>query len=371
MNSQTEHADHGPDPLNSLLAEARWAEPRPETIRRLQQHWQLLRANREWMFAPVRKTKTTRRAALLVAAGAVLACVWLGISYLHAPGVDAVAFAETLGQIEKAKTMTWTSVAYEHVTGKDGKKTWLRKTYDQGCYKAPGLHRTVWLDDNGQPEQVTITDTIHGRELVYLPKEKKAYLEEKRPWPNDPGPFPAERSELAKSSLQWIGKRKTPNGEANVFRYAHRDYANDRDWSTDYWIDVKTKQLVAFYSPGADIYDPDKDPLRDNPPDKKWHQRHVMGGGWLDMHYGPALDDSLFRLEPPEGYTLEISHYAVASEKEMIDFLRVVAEFNDKTFPDQPSSTTNFLDKVNKALKKESKDQTRRGSNQGNTFRPS
>ena len=119
----------------------------------------------------------------------MLACIWLGISLVHAPGVDAVGFAETLRQIEKAKTMTWTTVRYEHATSKDGKKTWLNKAYGQGFYKAPGLHRTVWLDDKGQTELVTIRDNMRGRELSYYPKEKKAHLEEMRPWPDDPARF--------------------------------------------------------------------------------------------------------------------------------------------------------------------------------------
>ena len=38
-----------------------------------------------------------------------------------------------------------------------------------------------------------------------------------------------------------------------------RDEPNGRDWSYDFWIDQKTKQLVEAHVPGADIYDPNKD----------------------------------------------------------------------------------------------------------------
>ncbi len=60
-----------------------------------------------------------------------------------------------------------------------------------------------------------------------------------------------------------------------------------------------------------------------------------MGGGEIDIHYDVALDDSLFRLEPPEGYAVEIKQRDRVTEKEMIDYFGIVADFNDKMFPDQ------------------------------------
>ena len=60
-----------------------------------------------------------------------------------------------------------------------------------------------------------------------------------------------------------------------------------------------------------------------------------MGGGEQDIRYDVALDDSLFRLEPPEGYAVEVKQRDHVTEKEMIDYLGILADFNDKTFPDQ------------------------------------
>ena len=96
----------------------------------------------------------------------------------------------------------------------------------------------------------------------------------------------------------------------------------------------------------------------DNPPDNGCAWR-IMGGGWQDIQYGAALDDSLFRLDPPQGYTVEVYHYTIASEKDMIEFLRLAVEFNDNTFPDQLSPTPHqFMAKINNVLKREPKDQT-------------
>ena len=50
-----------------------------------------------------------------------------------------------------------------------------------------------------------------------------------------------------------------------------RDESNGRDWSYDFWIDQKTKRLVEIRIPGADIYDPDKDPLATTRPKRMVH----------------------------------------------------------------------------------------------------
>jgi hypothetical protein len=151
-----------------------------------------------------------------------------------------------------------------------------------------------------------------------------------------------------------VEKRKTPGGEANIFRYASRDKHNGRDWSCDFWIDQTTKQLVELHVPGADIYDPEKDPARDNPPGENWYTT-VPGDKQHDIVWDAELDDSLFRLEPPEGYALEVQRRGQITEKEMIDYLGVLADFNDKTFPDEGYIPS---DRINKAWDKAEKDRT-------------
>ena len=141
------------------------------------------------------------------------------------------------------------------------------------------------------------------------------------------------------------------------------DNANERDWSRDFWVDAKTKQLVAIYSPGGDIYDPDRDPVRNNPPGKEPSKGETVADGWHDMQYDVALDDSLFRLQPPEGYVVELRGRRVITEKTMIDFLGVVAEFNDRTFPEQATPTHSLLTKVNRTLQKSEKALTKAEKN--------
>ncbi len=307
-----------------------------------------------------KKIHAKRRLAIFAAAALVLVAAWLGLSEFATKGRGTSAFATTCEQIVKAKTMTWTWEFYEHVTSKNGKSTWRRTEFLKEYYKWPGLRRSVLLDDKGSPERVTIKDTIHGRELTYYPKKKEATLEEFAPWPDDPGPFPVERKALNEPNLQWIGQQRTADGDANGFRYSFRDTDNERDWSRDYWIDNKTKQLVALYVPGADIYDPRNDALDKAPLGlgQQFSRLSVMGGGFVDMCYDVALDASLFRLQPPEGYSITVKPREHVTEKDMIEYWRILAEFNDKTFPDQAFSSGKLLTKINRALKKPRDQQT-------------
>ena len=255
---------------------------------------------------------------------------------------------------EKTKGVTWKTTFFDHATSKDGKRTWLKTETRQKAFKAPGLYRETFLDEKGQVWEVEITDAVHKKQLNLSPKTKEANLKEiATDWdPN--GPFEWAKKELEDPNLQWVHTRKTAAGEANIFRLARRDQANGRDWSTDFWIDKKTKQLVEIHSPGADIYDPEKDPARNTPPEKQWSLT-IPGHVEHDIVFDADLDDSLFRLEPPEGYTVKVQRRGQVTEKEMIDFLGIMADFNDKTFPDQPFISN---DRVNKAWNKPRKDRT-------------
>ncbi len=299
-----------------------------------------------------------RRLVALAAAAAVLAAVWIGWPRFiqQAPRMDA--FAETLAQVRKAKTITWKTTFYIHSKSEDGKKTWLETGVTEHAYKAPGLRRDVWLDAKGATERVEITDSVRGRKLTYCPKEKKATLAEINPREEGEGPFSGYLQKLSDLNLQWIAKRKTAAGDVNVFRNAFRDQDNERDWSIDFWIDTKTKQLVDVYQPGADIYDPETDPARNAPRAETAWSSQMMGGGECSIRYDAALEDSLFRLQPPEGYAVETKPRDRVTEREMIDYLGIVADFNDKMFPDTEFWDRRLSVKIDRANAKPRQDQT-------------
>jgi len=261
-----------------------------------------------------------------------------------------------MDQIEKARSITWKVTYYNHVTSKDGKRTWMETSQHECAYKAPGLYRQTVVDKNGQIKSVQIADTVNKRELFLNPKNNKATLSEVAIAARNPrGPFVWVTQELKKPDLQWVAKRQTEAGELNVFRRAFRDEPNGKEWSYDFSMDQKTKQLVELRIPGTDIFDPDTDPARNNSPEKDWSTGKPVGSIHYDIVFDAELDDSLFRLDPPEGYTIETHARPQVTEKEMIDWLGVLADFNDQTFPDQP---TVFSDRINKAWEKPEKERT-------------
>jgi hypothetical protein len=217
----------------------------------------------------------------------------------------------------------------------------------------------VWLDDKGQAQSVEITDFVRGWKLTYSPKDKRATLQEIAPVPANEicAPFSGEMSQLKAGNLEWVGTQTTASGKVNVFRYRLPAYAGrERDRGNDFWIDARTKQLVAVCDPTADVYDPDHDPARDNPPENGSGGR-VMGGRKGDIRYDVPLDDSLFRTDAPEGYTVEVKPRDRITEKEMIEYVAIVADANGKMFPDELNGPC-IVDVINRPLSKPRKDYT-------------
>jgi hypothetical protein len=256
--------------------------------------------------------------------------------------------------VEKAKGITWKSTVYEYRTSKNGKRTWMRVAANhQHAYKPPGLYRTTDIDGQGQIRRVQISDVVNRRKLEWWPNQKKARLSESEQLPpeqlpQDPrGPFVWIAEAMKKESLQWVESRQTVTGEVNVFRHFIKDEFHfgvdavdikGENTSWDVWIDEKTKQLVEFHNPGSDVFDPETDPAHHNPPEKEWAIGKIAGGIDYDIVFDAELDDSLFRLEAPEGYVVENwvqPPLPQITEQEIIDYFGIMSDFNNQTFPDQ------------------------------------
>ena len=265
--------------------------------------------------------------------------------------VESIMAAIANPVVKKARGITWKRTFYERRFSKDGKRSWVRVAANQQhAYKPPGLYRVTELDGQGQIRRVEISDAVHRRQLKWWPNQKKTRLSESEQippeqLPQDPrGPFVWITEAMKKENLQWVETRQTAKGEVNVFRHFIKDefrFAVDikgQNTSWDVWINQKTKQLVEFHQPGSDVFDPDKDPACHNPPEKEWSYGECSGCINYDIVFDAELDDSLFLLEPPKGYVVENwvqPPLPQVTEQETIDFFGIVADFNNKTFPDQ------------------------------------
>jgi hypothetical protein len=267
--------------------------------------------------------------------------------------------------VEKATGITWKTTFYTRWTSKDGERMWLTANENrQLAYKPPGLYRETDSDNQGQILWVAITDAVRLRQLSWSPKQRKAALSERgsAPISHDPrGPFVWITEAMKKDNLQWLGMRQTATGEVNVFRHSYKDVPDGRNGSWDAWIDQKTKQLVEFHFPGSDIFDPDTDPARHNSPEKEFCYGEAIGYILYDIVYNVELDDALFLLEPPEGYVVENQSrpsLPTVTEKEIIDYFGIVADLNNKAFPDQATDAPCSHDRMTHMWKTPKKERT-------------
>jgi len=279
---------------------------------------------------------TMKRIAKIAVAAALLVGACIGYSYLVPAPDGGSAYADDLlaasRQIERAKTVTWKTKFYQSNSRKDSEAQLRLNDRIAGqtrlyAYKAPGLYRDVTLDDDGQVASIAISDTVHLKKLVLHPKDGKATLFHlTEPMYRPSGPFVGALECLKSKDLEWLGKKKVDGREANGFRHAFWTERSNHKWSYDFWIDAETKQLVARQVPGLDILDPDRIYEEDSR-ESGFFQHEIV--------FGPKLDDSLFSLEAPEGYALEVEPAVKITEEEVIEFLGIVAEYFDKTFPDR------------------------------------
>ncbi len=301
---------------------------------------------------------TMTRTLKIAVAAVIFLGVCLGVPYLGHHPDQGTALAQAVAQIEKAKTVTWKQTFHNHVTSKDGQRTWIESETREMAYKAPGLYREVLHPTpHGQIEHTCITDAVNSKILSLVPAEKRATLRELAvTTASDRGPFVWFAEQMNEPDLQWVGKRATATGEVNIFRKVfHRDASRGYP-SRDFWVDAATKRLVAVYSPGADVFDLETDPLRDNPIEKAWSTMKPACCVFHDIDFDAALDDSLFSLVPPAGYTLQTEQRVYVTEKEMVDYLGAMADYNDKTFSDQPYSVGSR--RLNEIYDKAEKDRT-------------
>lgn len=282
------------------------------------------------------------------AAAVIIIAAVFSITIFDKSTSTAYAIEQALDQIAKAKTIMWSTTFYTHFTSKDGKRSWIETETRQLAYKSPGFYREEKLDENMQVKSVTITDTVNLKKISLNPAKKKATVRALAFANYDPdGPFVWVKKEIKGADLELVGRRDSETGQTNIFRTAFRDIANNEDWSYDFWIDAKTKDIVEVHVPGADIYDPENDPTMDNPPEEAWSTSNPISHIKHDISFDMELDESLFQLQPPEGYTIINIAREQVTEKEMIDYLGILADYYDKTFPERLFPVAVTSDRLN------------------------
>jgi hypothetical protein len=293
-----------------------------------------------------------------IAAAALIAVGVVGGLLYVSNGARATS-AEILEQLENAKGITWKTTFYAEVVAKDGKSKWIETETRHFAYMRPGLHRDASVDENGKVVYFSITDNANMKQLRISHKRKEATVSELAVIEYSNGPFDWVKKELSGGNLQWVGSKDADGRRVNVFRLAFRDNANGRDWSYDFWLDAKTKQLVVVQVPGSDIFDPAAQMVQNDRRAKEgWSQMTPVASIEFDINTSAELDESEFRLEPPEGYTVHRKERPQVTEQEMINYLGVWARFLNDRFPDNYSRPVSS-DRINAIYDKAESERTK------------
>ncbi|WP_168205238.1 hypothetical protein [Bythopirellula goksoeyrii] len=305
----------------------------------------------------------------VLAASLLIVCglMWIGPD---SNTLSQSAFANSIPGIDNVQTMKWTSTIYIRLSDKDGKKSLIRKERRLYAYRHPGQYRETFLDEEGKPYSVEITDLNAGRMLTLDLREKKAVLK-----------FPPFRRDL-RSPFAWVGdmirERKYPgDGEgcrvksvslqgqkeidriqANVVRVITLNGLDQNDHRTDFFFDASTKQLVGMWGPNE--VDLEFETLENGASVSKneWYRMEPIGGLTHEIVLDTKIAASEFSLDPPADYAFEKMAKPTVTEGEMIAYLGAAARFNNQVFPESPYNAFDS-DKFNAASYKDPKDRTK------------
>jgi len=234
-----------------------------------------------------------------LAAALIIVGVSVGICYLTRDTHSSVAFADVVKQMQQIRTATWTEIGESHPPKNLPQGAiFVGGSHIRRCaYKAPGYERqdtTQTLVDPqtrqpGEYKLVHIIDRNMGKALLLNPRNMTATLNsfEAGAFQNplcDVFLCPTSNVPLYAQSL---GTQEIAGREAIGFRLLKKNDGT-YPWSgdiTDIWVDAKTRLLVMLETGAAD-------------------------GRWMfrlkDFAFNQELDDSLFSLDPPQGYRMLI-----------------------------------------------------------------
>jgi len=251
----------------------------------------------------------------IAAAAVIIIAVLTGIHYfgISIPGTSVV-FADVVERLHNARTMTYTANATTEI---------------EIAFKKPGYMRTTMPGGF-----VTVIDWTQGKGLSTLPTRNQFIEMEMSNLPHDPAQHQFNVIEklrtLPERADEELGTSEIDGRVLQGFRVTEEDVINT------VWIDPQTRDLVRvetefINAPGMNV---------------------VM----TDFQFDVELDDSLFSLTPPAGYTrIEVqADVSGVTEHDLIEYLRVWSSWTkDGTFP--PTLNPMELQKVSMEMEQQGK----------------
>lgn len=243
---------------------------------------------------------------VLKTAAAVIAAVG-GLFYLagNPSSATLLAFAETAEKLRDAHTLDYRL----SVTIPGQKGPMKGREY----YKDPGLTRTEFE----LPQAVaTVTDVKRGKLLSLDPSAKTALLQDWKPTDEQRRRLEDRATATIEHLRALAGKPGKPVGKrriGDVDAQGVRVESDGQEWTV--WIDP-ARRLPLIVETTFRMQDKE------------------IATSMSDFRVDPELDDALFRLDPPEGYTLQKIDGAIPMREEaVINLLRAYADGSAGAFP--------------------------------------
>ncbi|MHC4460306.1 MAG: LolA family protein [Planctomycetota bacterium] len=254
----------------------------------------------------IRRTIMKSPIAKLAAAAVIIIGVSIGISYIVKDHPSSVALGEVFEAMQQTKTVTWTEINEVHPPKEENEKIISSGNlgHTARCFhKASGHRRREVTAKLRHPltkivsehKHVHIIDRNAGKALLLVPQNMTAELLSFKPTGGKNNMVDAFLNPKVNMppDADSLGGKEIDGREAVGFRIRKKGDGTDL-WSgeiTEIWVDVKTKRVVLVETGSAD-------------------------GDWKfilkDFVFDQKLDDALFSLEPPEGYT-EIAPSPISS----------------------------------------------------------
>ena len=253
--------------------------------------------------------KTIRRKIMkspitkIAAAAVIIIAVLIGLHYSgDSISITSVAYAEVVERLHNARTLTYT---VETNTPIEGMPTMRMEI----AFKEPGYMRMT-----APGGYVSVMDYVQGKGISIIPQRKQFVEIEMSNLPNDPAQQQFEAIEklrtLPDRADEELGTKEIDGRVLQGYRVVEEGLINT------VWIDIQTRELVIV--------------------EMEFPNAPGMNGTMTDFQFDVELDDSLFSLTPPDGYTrLEVRvDLSDITEQDLIEFLRSWSTWTkDGTFP--------------------------------------
>jgi len=249
------------------------------------------------------RTIMNNRIRKFALAAAIIIAAIIGLHYIAGPvGVTGTVYAEVVERLQKARTLIYTTTTTSPAEG-------IPSMQIEISFKEPGFMRTTMAGG-----YVTVMDWTSGKGISIIPPRKQYVEMEMSNLKNDPAQGQFDVIE----KLRTLPERADEDlGEEEIDgRVLHGFRVNEDGVINTVWIDPQTRELVIV--------------------EMEFVNAPGMSGTMTDFQFDVELDDSLFSLTPPEGYTrLDVQvDTAEVSEQDLIEYLRLWSSWTkDGTFP--------------------------------------